>query len=421
MPDIEDPLLPAAPFLTGPHGSDVLEPAVVAAGGVLLHATARQVIYRPSRDLTVMFTASISWGGGPPTEETLVAGTVKRGELPGTVPVEAGDLRVHVWRYPFDPFLPGLADAVTTPGIAALLGAKASEVRLQVVSFRACRRAVVRVQQQGSDDLYVKVIPPADVDGLVARHEALRRGGIPVPELTHVVADRGLVVSRALPGHDLRTALANGSTSLPTSTQFAGIVGRFAAIDLPDAEPVLSLLTAAPRHAAMLRVVLPGTSERLRLVLDAIASDQPTTVGRTIHGDLHDAQLRVNEHGEIVGVLDVDGAGPGDPLDDLARLTAHLHALAVLGNGHDIPPGSPAACDYAALTLRTMRAQIDDRAAFDSRFAAALIGLATGPYRAQSDGWQLRTLEVLELAAQVHADEKDLRRDSSGSHAGEVN
>ena len=411
-PFVDDPLLPAAPFLTGPHGADVLEPAIAAAGGELLHAVAKQVIYRPGRDLTVMFAASIAWGGQPPVAETLVAGVDQRGDLAGTVPVEAGDLRVNVWRYPFDPMLPGLTDAVTDVGVAALLGVAQQAVQLQVVSFRACRRAVVRVRQGGADDLYLKVVPPTEVDGLVSRHRALHHAGLAVPEITLVVPERGIVAVRALPGRDLRTALSEPDASVPSAAEIVAVLEQFATVELPDASPVLALLRSAPRHAAMLRLVLPDVGPHLDAVLGALADDDRAAPPRTIHGDLHDAQLRIDDDGRIVGVLDVDGAGPGDPLDDLARLTAHLHALAMLGDGQGLAPGDPRATAYAARMLDEMRLLVDDRVAFDRRVAAALIGLATGPYRSQTDGWQARTHEVLSVATRILEDEKGLSKPS---------
>ena len=411
-PFVDDPLLPAAPFLTGPHGSDVLEPAIIAAGGRLLHASAQQVIYRPGRDLTVMFAASVAWGGQPAVAETLVAGVDQSGDLPGTVAIEAGDLRVSVWRYPFDPMLPGLADAVTDVGVAALLGVAPAAVQLEVVSFRACRRAVVRVRQAGTDDLYLKVVPPAEVDGLVGRHEALHRAELAVPELTLVVPDRGVVVVRALAGRDLRSAVGDPHATLPSAAQIASVLDQFAAVDLLSASPVLALLRAAPRHAAMLRLVLPEVGAQLDVLLTSLADDRRKVPPCTVHGDLHDAQLRIAPDGRIVGVLDVDGAGPGDPLDDLARLTAHLHALAALGDGRDLAAGDVRVLAYATSMLHDMRALVDDRAAFDRRVAAALIGLATGPYRSQTDGWRESTHEVLAIGRRILEDEKGLSKPS---------
>lgn len=401
MTDLDDSLLPAAPYLTGPHAADVLRPAVELAGGILVSAHPQQLVYRPGRDVTVMFGAQISWGGRPAVDETLVAASSHRGALPGTVPIEAGDLHVDVWRYPFDPMLPGLASAVTNTSVAALLGTTVERVQLQVVSFRPCRRAVVRVQRSDGDDLYLKVVEPPEVAGLLARHAALRAVGLPVPEIESVDADAGLVVSRALPGRDLRAVLAEGRSPLPTPAEIARMVDQFAGADLMAHAPVMPLATSAPRHGAMLRLVMPAASDRIDAALAAIASDPLHPAHTIVHGDLHDAQLRIDERGAIVGVLDVDGAGPGDPLDDLARLCGHVLAVSVVGDGTTNPVASDSVAKYAERLRDDFRQVGADPAQFDRRVAAALMGLATGPFRSQSEGWQELTDRLLEHVARL--------------------
>ena len=401
MTDLDDPLLPAAPYLTGPHAAEVLRPAVELAGGILVSAHPHQLVYRPGRDVTVMFGAQISWGGRPAVGETLVAASSHRGALPGTVPIEAGDLHVDVWRYPFDPMLPGLASAVTNTSVAALLGTTVERVQLQVVSFRPCRRAVVRVQRSDGDDLYLKVVEPPEVAGLLARHAALRAVGLPVPEIESVDADAGLVVSRALPGRDLRAVLAEGRSPLPTPAEIARMVDQFAGADLMAHAPVMPLATSAPRHGAMLRLVMPAASDRIDAALAAIASDPLHPAHTIVHGDLHDAQLRIDERGVIVGVLDVDGAGPGDPLDDLARLCGHVLAVSVVGDGTTNPVASDSVAKYAERLRREFREVGEEPAQFDRRVAAALMGLATGPFRSQAAGWQELTDRLLEHVARL--------------------
>ena len=401
MTDLDDSLLPAAPYLTGPHAADVLRPAVELAGGILVSARPQQLVYRPGRDVTVMFGAQISWGGRPAVDETLVAASSHRGALPGTVPIEAGDLHVDVWRYPFDPMLPGLASAVTNTSVAALLGTTVERVQLQVVSFRPCRRAVVRVQRSDGDDLYLKVVEPPEVAGLLARHAALRAVGLPVPEIESVDADAGLVVSRALPGRDLRAVLAEGRSPLPTPAEIARMVDQFAGADLMAHAPVMPLATSAPRHGAMLRLVMPAASDRIDAALAAIASDPLHPAHTIVHGDLHDAQLRIDERGVIVGVLDVDGAGPGDPLDDLARLCGHVLAVSVVGDGTTNPVASDSVAKYAERLRDDFRQVGADPAQFDRRVAASLMGLATGPFRSQSEDWQELTDRLLEHVARL--------------------
>jgi hypothetical protein len=64
--------------------------------------------------------------------------------------------------------------------------------------------------------------------------------------------------------------------------------------------------------------------------------------------------------------------------------------------------GSPAARRYGAQVL----AHAEERCARDQlrpRIAAAVLGLATGPFRVQQDRWRDHTLARLELAARWSA------------------
>ena len=179
------------------------------------------------------------------------------------------------------------------------------------------------------------------------------------------------------------------------------MVDQFAGADLMAHAPVMPLATSAPRHGAMLRLVMPAASDRIDAALAAIASDPLDPAHTIVHGDLHDAQLRIDERGVIVGVLDVDGAGPGDPLDDLARLCGHVLAVSVVGDGTTNPVASDSVAKYAERLRDDFRQVGADPAQFDRRVAASLMGLATGPFRSQSEDWQELTDRLLEHVARL--------------------
>lgn len=418
--DLDDRLLPAATHLTDERSHDVVAPAVTAAGGVLHRLDPVQVLYRPGRELVVQYQASVSWGQGAATDETLLAGTTTDGAPPGTMPVVADDpdrgaLEVGVWRYPFDPELPGLAGAVVAAEVSALLGST-QPPRLTVVSYRPCRRAVVRAAWD-DHEVYVKVIRPEGTAALVERHRRLLAAGLPVPEVLAVDPDRGLVALHALPGADLRAALLGPTARpLPGGDALADLVAQIAAVDLGDAaaEARPTLVEAAPRHAAMLRLVAPHLGERLDVLLDLITAGAPAGVEpavRTVHGDLHEAQLRIDGDGRIVGLLDVDDAGPGEPLDDLARAIGHLVTLTVLAE-----PGSAPGV-LARLRAHTDRVTVQvatraDPTELRRRVGASLIGLATGPFRSQSPGWEYDVGRLLEAAERS----LEMRRPSDPPH-----
>lgn len=398
---VRDALLPAAPFLTGALARDPLTVAVAASGGELRTLRARQVLYRPGRDLVVRYAATVSWHGREPVAETLLAGTTVDGAPEGTLPLDAAELdgtEIGVWRYPFDPALPGLATAVTTERVRPLLaGLLDGTPELRVATYRPTRRAVVRASV-GDDDVYVKVVRPRDCAALVARHQALTAAGVPVPAVLAHDEPAGLVVLRALPGDDLRDRL-RGAGPLPDAAALLAALDGLQAADLGvRARRRPDTIADARGHAALLATVVPAEAHRLGAILDRIDALEGAEVEApppvTVHGDFHEAQLRVDDRGRITGVLDVDGATTGDRVEDLATMLGHLATLA-LGAGD-----ARRRIDAYARGLHEELARVVDPVALERRVAAAIVGLATGPFRVQQKSWRKETSRRIALAQQ---------------------
>jgi hypothetical protein len=419
---VDDAVLPAAAHLTGPHARRVLRAAVEAAGGTLGHARACHLHYRPGYDVVVRFDSRVRWNGSPPVEETLVAATTVSGPPPGTLPVEAvtpdGDtLVVGVWRWPFDPVLTGLESAVTPATVAEFLdGLSSRHPHLEVVTYRPTHRAVVRVSDDAGAVFYLKALRPGDVADVVERHRALLAGGVPVPPILRHDAARGLIAMGALSGPTIRDRIRRGDRQLPAAAQYEALFAALSRVTLKGAEAVEGRAGTALRHAAMLETVLPAERARLRTLGGLLAPAVERAAARsgpTIHGDLYEAQL-VTGRGRgradtICGVLDLDDAGPGDPLDDRATVIAHLLSRAVDSRGE----ARRRALSYAAALRRDFAGTLDQaaRADLDLVTAGALVGLATGPFRTQQRTWQPAVRRRLTMAHGIAAEpgEKTLR------------
>jgi hypothetical protein len=393
---VADPLLPAAPFLTSAAAFDVLATAVTAAGGRLLACAPVHVHYRPGHELVVRYRADVAGSDGTPERQTLLAGTAVGGPHAGTLHVTTEDeaLTVGVWRWPFDPVLPGLATAVTGHLAGRFLGEHMSPpLSPEVVVYRPTERAVVRITDASGRRAYVKVVPPATVAGLVARHEALGNADLPVPRVVASDAAAGLVALSEVVGPTLRELVKGDRGGWPPAAEFLELRRRLAraATDAP-ARPTRRADAIA--HAAMLATVLPAARAQLDHVtepwrLGAINSGPPVTV----HGDLHEAQVIIGD-GRITGLLDVDEVGPGDPLDDLATVLGHMRYRQVTTADRGVSSRIAAYAD-------SLRAGFVDEVApaeLDASTAAVLIGLATGPFRVQMEGWQAATTDVLDVA-----------------------
>lgn len=401
--DLDDAVLPAAPYLFGGGARDLLSVAIETAGGRLRRCTSEQALYRPGHDLVVRYDATVDWGDGRAVTETLVACTTAAGAPPGTMVLQAGDLEVAVWRYPFDPDLPGLAAAVTPSHVAELLdGYVGDGVTLTVRTFRPRRRAVV--EATGSTGrVFLKVVAPDAVARVVDAHRALASLGVPEVVAAHPSA--GIVVLEGLEGETLHNALSTGSGPWPVEP-ILDLLSRLRDTEWPGApraEP--GPVVHAAGHAALIERVLPTERDRLRRLVDLVGTPADTPPAGIVHGDLHGAQLLVDADGAVTGLLDLDDAGAGQPADDVANMVAHLRAFA-LGRA---APARRRAEGLAAELCRNHGTGVDP-ANLDRRIAAALVAMATGPFRTRQAGWRRMTSARLAAAeAYLRPHEKTLR------------
>lgn len=234
------------------------------------------------------------------------------------------------WLYPNDPALPALRAAVFTDAAAVLLsrlGLEASGLRVEVAAYRPGKRAVVCMRTNHST-IFLKVVKPNVVEALRSRHDYWLSAGIPVPRVIAWAPD-GLVALEALPGIEAIEIVPR----LAVNNDFVDAVGRLTAAfaRIPSEAPARAslvrrldwytrgLYTIAPTHRPGIAAVHSRIAARI-----AAASPPPALV--TIHGDLHLAQLFVDPVSPhpVLGILDIDTAGIGDPADDAAALWAHL-------------------------------------------------------------------------------------------------
>ena len=387
---IDDALLPSAAHLTGPGAVDLLRPAVAAEGGALVSCRASQVQYRPESDLVVRYRCEIS-RNGTIASDTLLAATTIGGPYPGTLPIEATTpdgttLSVGVWRWPFDPILSELRTMVTPPlareRVGDLVG---SDIHIEVVAYRPTEHAVIRVRGD-LGEIYVKVVASATTASLIARHRALGDAGLPVPAILR--SGPGWIAMEALLGTTLRERLKSGTQRLPSPDRYRRMLETLSAVHLDDAAPVRSRIDDAPHHAAMLSTVLPDAGGRLAEIAEQLSAPQVGSAVGTVHGDLHEAQLVVDDD-DVTGILDIDDVGRGDRLDDVATLVGHLRFRAATS-------ADPRIEGYAVRVRDALSHEFADTDV-DRHIAAVLVGLATGPFRIQQARWEATTLQVLDM------------------------
>jgi hypothetical protein len=373
---------------------EVLEAASRAAGAELRSATLRSVHGRPGRSFTRVYDATLLVEGS--AHEVLLVAHLDSRPLPDAAFVLAcGQDHVAVWRFPHDPFLPGLPSAIDTGRVRELLdrlGAEEGQVTLRTRAYRPSRRAVVEVRIDGPEAagriLYLKVLAGDRASELAEAHRALT-GHLPVPRSIGVSPAQGILALEALPGRTLRQALHDGS-ALPEPDALVELSSRLAASGYAGRRDPRAF--ADPRrHVGALQRLVPDRRELVARVASVASEvDGPLVC---VHGDLHDGQLLLGETGAVTGVLDIDGVGPGLVAEDAGSLVAHVRAA-----GEVWTDRRDHVERYAARLADAYRPVVGADALARAT-AAAWIGLATGPYRAQDPGWQDSTRRRLDRAA----------------------
>lgn len=391
--EINDPVLPAVGYLTSDDAFGPLAAAVGRAGGSLVSCRATHVQYRPAVDIVVRYRCDVVWPEGRRRRDILVAAASTRAPLHGAIPVVADldtdEVAVSVWRWPFDPVLPGLTPAVTATDLVGVLGGLdvalgPDPVAIEVVAYRPTERAVVRVTQ-GDVVSYVKVVPPPETAALVERHRRLGDAGLPVPEVVAADEDLGFVVLAELAGTTLRDRVKEDLGGWPDPDEFARLFASIASVPTSSMQPAADRMADAFGHAALLQTIAPESSTVLDQILEVLPVAEAASAERTVvHGDLHEGQLIVDACGSVAGLLDIDDMGTGSAVSDPATLIAHLRFRASTGDDEERARRLLAYTDR----LRDACAPLGAPGLLDATVAAALVGLATGPFRIQREGWR---------------------------------
>jgi hypothetical protein len=382
---IEDSVVPFSTLLAGP-AEEVLNAALAAVGGRATGVRATQVRYAPEKSITVQYTATVAWGDRI-TKETLVASsgiTVPK----ETVELDVDGARITLWRYPRDPFLPGL-EAATDPRrmnlLLADLGSPQVSTNLRRRAYRPGRRAVIEAVAP-TTRIFIKVVRPDRVEAIHNKHSAMA-GRVPVPHSYGWSADLGLVALQAMSGRTLRQVLESGSRRLPQPARIRTLLQALP--QPPEPTPVRGPAAQASRHGRVLGVVAPELRQEIHEVVEAVGSveDEETV---PVHGDFHSAQVLVRGE-EVVGLVDVDTAGVGQRADDFAGILGHLSTLTLTS------PKRKVMDSYGSSLIREFDLRTDP-ATLRLRVAAVVLGLATGPFRVQESAWPAATRRRIDLA-----------------------
>lgn len=217
--------------------------------------------------------------------------------------------RYFVWRFPFDPQLPGLALACKASALSDFLG---TDVEVELLAYRPTRRAVVKAT--GEQTYFVKVVPRTSVQGVVARL-TLASESLPTPELVRATDD-GVVVSREVPGVPLSRFLASDPTPQDIDAMFVNLRSLLDAMShrLVSLKPRKAWAQRADAYGVAAAAAFPAISDDAIELGKAIRRFvEVTDYGPVVptHGDFYEANVFVDpKHWQISGIIDLDTLGP---------------------------------------------------------------------------------------------------------------
>jgi hypothetical protein len=370
-PRLHDPDLPAVEILLGPEARGPLEAVMEATGSRVGSFRPRQVTWWPGRSITVRYVLE-DRDGTPLPQVVVTAGSIPT----DAALIQADDVTVGAWALPNDPGLPGLASVLDPRTIRPMLsdlGIRPQRVSLQLRAYRPTRRAVVQVDTERIR-IFVKLGKPRAIRRLHDTHRLLA-GTLPVPDSLGYDPELGILVMPAGRGETLRHTL-DVAGPVPEPPILDALIA-----DLPEPLPggrSRSPIGKLGSLVGLLRLLVPDQSERLDDLVGAIG-EEDDTVRVPVHGDYHDGQLLI-DGGAVTGLLDVDTHAFGHPADDPATMLGHLRSR----GAHSASPAGVAgfASDLERLWVHRL-----DPSDLRRRTTAVMLGLATGPFRVQSEDW----------------------------------
>jgi hypothetical protein len=297
------------------------------------------------------------------------------------------ETQVISWARAADPHLPGLPSALDPSQVGRLLetiGLPPATVTLRLRAYRPTRRAVVQVDHPAAT-VYLKVVSPREATWLDAIHRF--DTGVRTPRTLGVSLDLGIVVLEEIPGSTLREALCDPDAPLPDPRRLLELMDDLQAPE--DAPIVGGPRRTVRRNARLVRAILPEYGD----LLDAVLAETAVTIDAPrvpVHGDFYESQILVTDNG-ISGLIDLDRMGVGHRIDDVATMVAHLVAFA---------PSAPDPLRVTAYAAAILDVAVEtlDPDLLRRTVAAGLIGMATGPFRAQADDWPAAVVRRVTMA-----------------------
>ena len=235
----------------------------------------------------------------------------------------------NIFRYPEDPYLPGLEMAATPESAHTLVSSHvlqfpARRLRVERVRYRPGSRAVLR-HRLGKVRLYARVMRPAAVPIYLQAGELADQSGFTLPRLAGHWEEGATIWLSEIPGKNLRRQIRKGYQPDP-NLLLDGLESLWRAPS-PSGVRSFNLEELYGKAKRSIEHALKDDHEALRQlrqvtsVLDPFIRDwRPSG---TAHNDFYDDQMSVLPDGRMA-LVDFEETGAGDPLLDVGTFLAHL-------------------------------------------------------------------------------------------------
>ncbi len=204
------------------------------------------------------------------------------------------------------------------------------DTRGELIAYRPTRRATVRIDAPDGNR-YVKIVRRNRIEQRLRVSRALataaQDSAAAFPALPTVLeADETswTIVFDEVAGRSLRSILETGAPK-DTERALSDVAASLAcfhqapaeALDLPLAEPpdLGRWVGYVSEHDSTL-------ARRCRRTLDTVSAGPSSELAALVHGDLHDGNVLLDRG--RVGLIDLDTAARGDPMNDIGNLGAQL-------------------------------------------------------------------------------------------------
>ena len=350
----------------------------------------RQVSYTPGRVAVVSYFAEWDPEAYLPSQHFIAR--AERGKS------------VKVFQFPDDASLPGLKQAADPDAALKLvnrhvLSVRARRMRIDVIRYRPGNRAVLRYRV-GRIRFYARVLRPAALSSYLKSWELIARSDFVAPRIAGHWADGGVVWMSEIPGKNLRRLIRRGRQPDPEPL-LRGLETLWTQPDGDGRGRPFNLSGAyrrAKRSFTHFTRDYDSASDSVKKIAKSldpfVESWRPYTVA---HNDFYDDQALALPDGGVA-VVDLEEAGPGDPMLDVGNFISHLRWRSRFGRQREN--------DATATYLDEFRTAAIERFEWDERElnlreAVCLFRICTNAIRHPRDDWRDRLDAGLSLVNEL--------------------